>query len=121
MRVTLPPCKYGLSISCLSCLILTKQYLGMFDLLSKYFSKKVEAATLYQFHFKYEVEDYCKLLKKFIVCYQATKAHIKLNTKKMYGADGYAVKELLKVTSVLYSAMKTNAGNEVDILNSLHE
>lgn len=39
----------------------------------------------------------------------------------MYGADGYAVKELLKVTSVLYSAMKTNAGNEVDILNSLHE
>lgn len=33
------------------------------------FFKKVEAATLYQFHFKYEVEDYCKLLKKFIVCY----------------------------------------------------
>ena len=45
---------------------------------------------------------------------QATKAHIKLNTKKLYGADGYAVKELLKVTSVLYSAMKTNAGNEVN-------
>ena len=45
---------------------------------------------------------------------QATKAHIKLNTKKLYGADGYAVKELLKVTSVLYSAMKTNAGNQVD-------
>lgn len=44
---------------------------------------------------------------------QATKAHIKLNTKKLYGADGYAVKELLKVTSVLYSAMKTNAGNQV--------
>jgi len=46
---------------------------------------------------------------------QATKAHIKLNTKKLYGADGYAVKELLKVTSVLYSAMKTNAGNEVNV------
>ena len=39
---------------------------------------------------------------------QATKAHIKLNTKKLYQADGYAVKELLKVTSVLYNAMTTN-------------
>ncbi|XP_059834843.1 clusterin-associated protein 1 homolog isoform X2 [Hypanus sabinus] len=37
----------------------------------------------------------------------ATKAHIKLNTKKLYQADGYAVKELLKVTTVLYNAMKT--------------
>ena len=43
---------------------------------------------------------------------QATKAHIKLNTKKLYGADGYAVKELLKVTSVLYSAMKINLTEE---------
>lgn len=39
---------------------------------------------------------------------QATKAHIKLNTKKLYSADGYAVKELLKIASVLYSAMRTN-------------
>ena len=38
----------------------------------------------------------------------ATKAHIKLNTKKLFGADGYAVKELLKITSVLYSAMRSN-------------
>ncbi|XP_020941333.1 clusterin-associated protein 1 isoform X3 [Sus scrofa] len=37
----------------------------------------------------------------------ATKAHIKLNTKKLYQADGYAVKELLKIASVLYSAMTT--------------
>ncbi|XP_064395369.1 clusterin-associated protein 1-like [Halichondria panicea] len=40
--------------------------------------------------------------------FMATKAHIKLNTKKLYSADGYAVKELLKIASVLYSAMKTN-------------
>ena len=46
----------------------------------------------------------CLCLQKL----QATKAHIKMNTKKLYQADGYAVKELLKVTSVLYSAMKTN-------------
>jgi clusterin-associated protein 1 len=30
------------------------------------------------------------------------KARIKLNPRKLYGADGYAVKELLKVTSLLY-------------------
>ncbi len=45
---------------------------------------------------------------KSVAEFMATKAHIKLNTKKLYQADGYAVKELLKVTSVLYSAMKTN-------------
>ncbi|XP_069920112.1 clusterin-associated protein 1 isoform X4 [Oryctolagus cuniculus] len=44
---------------------------------------------------------------KAIAQFMATKAHIKLNTKKLYQADGYAVKELLKVTSVLYNAMKT--------------
>ena len=37
----------------------------------------------------------------------ATKAHIKLNTKRLYMADGYAVKEMLKVTSLLHSAMKS--------------
>nr|XP_026695606.1 clusterin-associated protein 1 [Ciona intestinalis] len=36
----------------------------------------------------------------------ATKIHIKLNTKRLYMADGYSVKELLKVASVLHSAMK---------------
>ncbi|RDD45288.1 Clusterin-associated protein 1-like protein [Trichoplax sp. H2] len=42
----------------------------------------------------------------------ATKAHIKLNTKKLYGADGYAVKEILKITTILYNAMKANKQNE---------
>ena len=37
----------------------------------------------------------------------ATKAHVKLNTKKLYGADGYAVKELLKIANLLYTAMKS--------------
>ncbi|XP_008844351.1 clusterin-associated protein 1 isoform X2 [Nannospalax galili] len=44
---------------------------------------------------------------KAIAQFMATKAHIKLNTKKLYQADGYAVKELLKITSILYNAMKT--------------
>ncbi|NWU18602.1 CLUA1 protein, partial [Cephalopterus ornatus] len=45
----------------------------------------------------------------------ATKAHIKLNTKKLYQADGYAVKELLKVTSVLYGAMNTKGVERADL------
>ncbi|KAK3705197.1 hypothetical protein QZH41_013991 [Actinostola sp. cb2023] len=52
------------------------------------------------------------LFTKAVAQFMATKAHIKLNTKKLYGADGYAVKELLKVTSVLYSAMKINLTEE---------
>uniref|UniRef100_A0A8D1CV68 Clusterin associated protein 1 n=1 Tax=Sus scrofa TaxID=9823 RepID=A0A8D1CV68_PIG len=44
---------------------------------------------------------------KAVAQFMATKAHIKLNTKKLYQADGYAVKELLKIASVLYSAMTT--------------
>jgi len=31
--------------------------------------------------------------------------------KKLYQADGYAVKELLKVTSVLYNAVKTSTSS----------
>ncbi|KAB1251840.1 Clusterin-associated protein 1 [Camelus dromedarius] len=44
---------------------------------------------------------------KAVAQFMATKAHIKLNTKKLYQADGHAVKELLKITSVLYNAMMT--------------
>ncbi|KAK9519463.1 hypothetical protein VZT92_022191 [Zoarces viviparus] len=44
---------------------------------------------------------------KAVAQFMATKAHIKLNTKRLYQADGYAVKEMLKITSVLYSAMNT--------------
>lgn len=37
---------------------------------------------------------------------------MKLNTKRLYQADGYAVKELLKITTLLYSALKYNNSNE---------
>ena len=46
---------------------------------------------------------------KSIAQFMATKAHIKLNTKRLYMADGYAVKEMLKVTSLLHSAMKSTS------------
>ncbi|KAL7979113.1 hypothetical protein Chor_015137 [Crotalus horridus] len=57
---------------------------------------------------------------KAVAQFMATKAHIKLNTKKLYQADGYAVKELLKITTVLYNAMKskrmeTTAVGEEDV------
>jgi hypothetical protein len=35
---------------------------------------------------------------------QAIKSPVKLNTRKLYGADGYAVKELLKVAQLLYNS-----------------
>lgn len=40
---------------------------------------------------------------------KATKAGIRLNTKRLYQADGYAIKELLKITTLLYDALKSNA------------
>lgn len=43
-----------------------------------------------------------------IVQFMATKAHVKLHAKKIYQSDGYAVKEIIKVTSVLYNAMRMN-------------
>ncbi|KAM6351451.1 clusterin-associated protein 1 isoform 1-T1 [Alca torda] len=52
---------------------------------------------------------------KAVAQFMATKAHIKLNTKKLYQADGYAVKELLKITSVLYGAMNTKGVEHADL------
>ena len=52
------------------------------------------------------------MLVRSVVQFMATKAHIKLNPKKLYQSDGYAVKELIKVSSVLYSAMKINTGGK---------
>mmetsp|Transcript_40394 Transcript_40394/g.53173 ORF Transcript_40394/g.53173 Transcript_40394/m.53173 type:complete len:446 (-) Transcript_40394:285-1622(-) len=42
----------------------------------------------------------------------ASKAHLKLNAKRLYSADGYAVKELLKLATLLYSASKVQAAIE---------
>lgn len=48
---------------------------------------------------------------KSIASLFASKARIKLNTKKLYQADGYAVQELLKIASILYKAY---AAKELD-------
>lgn len=41
-----------------------------------------------------------------------TKARMKLNIKRLYSADGLAVKELLKVASLLYRATETASFEE---------
>lgn len=43
---------------------------------------------------------------------QALKTNIKLNTKKLYQADGYAVKEILKITTMLYDAQNSSSIEE---------
>jgi clusterin-associated protein 1 len=44
-----------------------------------------------------------------IVSLMLNKAGIKLNGKKIYSADGHAVKEMLKITDVLYAAQQTSS------------
>jgi len=36
------------------------------------------------------------------------KTNVKLNTKKLYQADGYAVKEMLKIATLLYDAQNSS-------------
>lgn len=56
-----------------------------------------------------------------VVQFMASKAHIKLHAKKLYQADGHSVKEVIKVASVLYDAMKLNiTDNSNDNEDSSH-
>eukprot|EP00051_Salpingoeca_urceolata_P016751 m.224277 g.224277 ORF g.224277 m.224277 type:complete len:212 (-) comp18768_c0_seq4:2346-2981(-) len=54
------------------------------------------------------------LFIKAVVEFLATKAHVKLNAKKLYSADLACVRELLKATSLLYSAIRPSAQQEGD-------
>ena len=42
----------------------------------------------------------------------ATKARITLNPKKLYEAQGYAVKEMLKIAQMMNKAMQSSSGAE---------
>jgi clusterin-associated protein 1 len=44
----------------------------------------------------------------------ATKARITLNPKKLYEAQGYAVKEMLKIAQMMYKAMQSSNGSGDD-------
>ncbi|XP_017763202.1 PREDICTED: clusterin-associated protein 1 [Eufriesea mexicana] len=45
--------------------------------------------------------------------FMALKTNVKLNTKKLYQADGYAVKELLKVATLLYDAQNNSNNSNI--------
>ncbi|KAJ3076427.1 Clusterin-associated protein 1 [Podochytrium sp. JEL0797] len=51
---------------------------------------------------------------KTIATFMASKANIRLNTRKLYTADGYAVKELNKIASVLYEASRIHQRDDID-------
>ncbi|KAJ3343498.1 Clusterin-associated protein 1 [Gonapodya sp. JEL0774] len=54
------------------------------------------------------------LFMKTVAQYLAIRAHIKVNTRKLYSADGHAVKEIMKIVSVLYNAATVDLdSNEV--------
>ena len=48
----------------------------------------------------------------------ASKARIQLNAKKLYEAQGHAVKEMLKVASMMYKAMQSSEVYEEDDTNT---
>jgi len=48
-----------------------------------------------------------------------SKARIKLNPKKLYEANGYAVKELLKVATMLNKAMNVSGGDDDDVSSTM--
>ncbi|KZC04552.1 Clusterin-associated protein 1, partial [Dufourea novaeangliae] len=53
-------------------------------------------------------------LIRIVAEFMAVKPNVKLNTKKIYQADGYAVKELLKITTLLYDAqINSNNNNKI--------
>ncbi|CAH8565918.1 unnamed protein product [Schistosoma turkestanicum] len=49
-----------------------------------------------------------------------TKACVKLNSKKLYQADGFAVRELMKITKILYEAMQNSNAESKDETNPLN-
>lgn len=55
-----------------------------------------------------------------IIFLQASKLHLRLNTKRLYEANGHAVKELVKATSLLYEAYKAQSGNVSNVGHLFH-
>ncbi|CAH1116089.1 unnamed protein product [Phaedon cochleariae] len=62
-------------------------------------------------------EDERVKLMRNVAQFMALKANIKLNTKRLYQADGYAIKELLKITSILHDALLSNLDQNEDERN----
>jgi len=65
-------------------------------------------------HTSVETEEDRVLLIRSVAEFMALKANVMLNTKKLYQADGHAVKELLKPTSLLYNAIQANRAEDLN-------
>ncbi|KAJ3400633.1 Clusterin-associated protein 1, partial [Chytridiales sp. JEL 0842] len=63
-----------------------------------------------------ETEQERVMFVRSIAMFLAVKSNIRLNTRKLYMADGYAVKEMLKLANVLYEANRTISQHEEDSL-----
>ncbi|KYN08642.1 Clusterin-associated protein 1 [Cyphomyrmex costatus] len=57
----------------------------------------------------HDTEEQRVTLIRSVAEFMALKTNIKLNTKKLYQADGYAVKEMLKITTLLYNAHNSSS------------
>ncbi|XP_011873483.1 PREDICTED: clusterin-associated protein 1 [Vollenhovia emeryi] len=55
-----------------------------------------------------ETEEQRVALIRSVAEFMALKTNVKLNTKKLYQADGYAVKEMLKIAALLYDAQNSS-------------
>ncbi|XP_060521836.1 clusterin-associated protein 1 homolog isoform X3 [Cylas formicarius] len=62
-------------------------------------------------------DDRVKFIRN-VAQFMALKGSVKLNTKRLYQADGYSVKELLKITTLLYNALSTDLDAEDDDENN---
>jgi clusterin-associated protein 1 len=49
------------------------------------------------------------------------KARIRLNPKKLYAADGFAVKELIKLSRVLYEASRIDVAKQLESSSGVHD
>ncbi|CAB3387681.1 Hypothetical predicted protein [Cloeon dipterum] len=63
---------------------------------------------------EYETEQQRVLLIRSAAEMLALKVQIKVNTKRLYQADNYAVKELLKIVTVLYNALESDKSDADD-------
>lgn len=61
-----------------------------------------------------DTEDDRVIFIKYVSNFMATKTRIKLNPKKLYMADGYSVQEMLKVVTMLYTAVKSTKDKDVN-------
>lgn len=60
----------------------------------------------------HETEEQRIALIRAVAEFMALRANIKLNTKKLYQADDYAVKEMLKIAVLLYDAQNSSSFTE---------